>query len=216
MQQGGPSSPSVRLIFSNSLITDSKLVPLVQESTSFNWLMHDVRYCITSARQIGRWPCLWLTILSLYKKGSVFNHLVTGLRGKVYPQAIWMTDRFKEHCLVSQMAGRNFPVPSLLVIICMDALGPPRWIEPNEAPRLNDYIFFHKKKGVKKDKRANSYLGKFYLTLRQIKDGLEASRKLPEYIKKKWKEALWMEDDQATYISFAAANAAGVRKEAPV
>eukprot|EP01018_Ginkgo_biloba_P036619 Gb_28190 [translate_table: standard] len=31
-------------------------------------------------RRCPRSPCLWLTILPLYKKGSVFNHLVTGLR----------------------------------------------------------------------------------------------------------------------------------------
>eukprot|EP01018_Ginkgo_biloba_P019662 Gb_23016 [translate_table: standard] len=112
--------------------------------------------------------------------------------------------------------GKNFPMLSLLAVICMVAMSPPQWITPYEIPRLNAYTFLHKRKGVEKDRRANPYLGKFYLTLQQINDGLKATRRSPEYVKKQWKEALWIEEDQKTYISYATANVNGVRKEVPI
>eukprot|EP01018_Ginkgo_biloba_P022356 Gb_24318 [translate_table: standard] len=71
---------------------------------------------------------------------------------------------------------------------------------PDEAPRLNAYSQLHRKKGVKKDKRVDSYWGKFYLTLRQLNDGIEASKQLLEYIKKQWREALQAEDDRTMNI----------------
>eukprot|EP01018_Ginkgo_biloba_P037398 Gb_13507 [translate_table: standard] len=104
-------------------------------------------------------------------------------KGAMYTWALWVSDRFKEHCLVSHMFGHPFPMPSLLDVICMDALGSLEWIKPNETPRLNSYSPL-KRKGDTKDKRSDAYLEKVYLTLRQLNDGPERSRKLPEYMKK--------------------------------
>eukprot|EP01018_Ginkgo_biloba_P032375 Gb_29313 [translate_table: standard] len=106
----------------------------------------------------------------------------------MYAWALWVADRFKEHCLASQMFGRPFPMPSLLAIICMDALGPPGWIKPNEQPRLNAYSCLKRRREDAKDRGFDAYLGKVYLALRGLNDSPEKSRKLPEYIKKKWKE----------------------------
>eukprot|EP01018_Ginkgo_biloba_P018713 Gb_21683 [translate_table: standard] len=72
------------------------------------------------------------------------------------------------------------------------------------------------KKGAMKEKRTNAYLEKFYLTLRRPNDGLEASRKLPEYIKKQWREALWTKDNQTTYLSYVSANATGDRRQVSI
>eukprot|EP01018_Ginkgo_biloba_P036161 Gb_27868 [translate_table: standard] len=96
------------------------------------------------------------------------------VEGNVYAWAPWITDKFKEHCAASQMSDQNFPMPSLLAVICMDALGPPQWIRPNEAPRLNSYSHLHRKKGAIKEKRIDAYLEKFYLMLRKLNDGPEA------------------------------------------
>eukprot|EP01018_Ginkgo_biloba_P029965 Gb_40112 [translate_table: standard] len=57
-----------------SFVFNSLLIPLVQESARCN-----SNRCLEIGR-CPRWPCLWLTILCLYEKGCVFNHLVTGLR----------------------------------------------------------------------------------------------------------------------------------------
>eukprot|EP01018_Ginkgo_biloba_P004878 Gb_16203 [translate_table: standard] len=94
-----------------------------------------------------------------------------------YPWASWVVDKFKEHCVSSQMSGCNFPMPSLLVVICIEALGPSGWIQPDELPRLNSYSLLPKK-GVIRENTTDAYLA-----LRRLNNGPEASKKLPEYIK---------------------------------
>eukprot|EP01018_Ginkgo_biloba_P012207 Gb_40144 [translate_table: standard] len=86
------------------------------------------------------------------------------------------------------MFGCPFPMPSLLVVICMDALGLPKWINPDEQPRLNSYSHLKRKRGDTKHRVANAYLERFYLMLRRLNDGPERTKKLPEYIKKQWRE----------------------------
>eukprot|EP01018_Ginkgo_biloba_P037855 Gb_08116 [translate_table: standard] len=45
--------------------------------------------------------------------------------GTMYPWALWAADKFKEHCMASQMSGHNFPMPSLLTVICSVDRGRP-------------------------------------------------------------------------------------------
>eukprot|EP01018_Ginkgo_biloba_P036689 Gb_02901 [translate_table: standard] len=91
--------------------------------------------------------------------------------GTVYSWASWIEDKFKEHCLASETSGRNFPMPSLLAIVCMEALGPPGWIQLDELPRLNSYSRLQKK-GVIREKATYAYLA-----LRWLNEGPEAINK---------------------------------------
>eukprot|EP01018_Ginkgo_biloba_P017556 Gb_32421 [translate_table: standard] len=154
-----------------------KLFPRCEEAKVWNKSNGFIINCIT--QEGSKWASRFLIKrLVEIEANTYLSHQWASIaakltEGKVYAWAPWVTNIFKEHCAASQMAGRNFPMPSLLVVICMDALGLPRWIRLDEVPRLNAYLFLHKKKGVKKEKRTNFYLEKFYLTLRQINDGLE-------------------------------------------
>eukprot|EP01018_Ginkgo_biloba_P007231 Gb_41390 [translate_table: standard] len=69
----------------------------------------------------------------------------------------------------------------LWLTICMEALGPPAWIEPGPQPQLNLYLCLRMKKGDKKDKVATAYLGDFYTILRRLNDGPKRSKKVLEY-----------------------------------
>eukprot|EP01018_Ginkgo_biloba_P037783 Gb_23314 [translate_table: standard] len=103
--------------------------------------------------------------------------------------------------IAAKMYRRPFPMPCLVVVICMEALGPPGWTNPNEQPRLNSYSSLKRKRGDTKDRVDDAYLGRFYLMLRWLNDGPKRSKKLPEYIKKQWREAQWTKDDKTTYAS---------------
>eukprot|EP01018_Ginkgo_biloba_P020615 Gb_26576 [translate_table: standard] len=107
-------------------------------------------------------------------------------------------------------------MPYLVAVIYMDALSPPKWMCPSESPRLKAYSQLHRKKAAEKDKKLDSYLSRFYIALQQLNDGPEASKKLLEYIKKQWKEALWVEDGRVRYLSCIPAKEAGVGKKVPV
>eukprot|EP01018_Ginkgo_biloba_P024423 Gb_13293 [translate_table: standard] len=74
------------------------------------------------------------------------------VKGEIYAWVPWLADRFKEYYLASQMSECPFSIPSLLVVICIDALGPPRWINPNEQHRLNSYLCLRRKREDAKDK----------------------------------------------------------------
>eukprot|EP01018_Ginkgo_biloba_P012249 Gb_08086 [translate_table: standard] len=97
------------------------------------------------------------------------------------------------------ISGRPFLVPSLVATICMETLGLAAWIEPTSYPQLYLYARMQIRKGEEKDQNAMTYLGYFHTSLQN--DGLERSKKVPEYIKKQWRELQWMEDDKMTYAS---------------
>eukprot|EP01018_Ginkgo_biloba_P035027 Gb_27845 [translate_table: standard] len=123
--------------------------------------------------------------------------------GIVYSWASWIVDIFKEHCLALQMSRRNFPMPSLLVVMCMEALGPPRWIQPNETPRLNSYSRLKKKKkGDIRGKGTNAYLGKIYLTIQLLNDGLERMVNAPDDRRPVlvWPHSSWLEHTILAFI----------------
>eukprot|EP01018_Ginkgo_biloba_P010922 Gb_30932 [translate_table: standard] len=144
-----------------------------------NWITNEGAKCVArimAKRLIGIEANTYLS----HQWAAVVAKVV---EGTVYAWASWVADRFEEHCLASQMFGHPFLMPSLLAIICMDALGPLGWIEPDEQPQLNSYWRLKRKRGDAKDKGSDAYLGKVYLTLQQLNDGLERSRKLPKYIK---------------------------------
>eukprot|EP01018_Ginkgo_biloba_P002173 Gb_13837 [translate_table: standard] len=127
--------------------------------------------------------------------------VVKVIEGRLYTRFPWLVDRFKKHCLASQMFRHPFPMPSLLVIICMDALGPLRWINPDDQPQLNSYLRLRRKRGDTKDKVDSAYLGRIYLMLWWLNDGPKRSRKLLENIKKQRIEVWWIEDDETVYVS---------------
>lgn len=82
------------------------------------------------------------------------------------------------------MSGHSFPMPLLVVVIYMEALGPPKWIKINYFPQLNVYSLMYRKKGEKKDNITIVYLGNFYSSLRRLNDRPKRSNKLLDYIKK--------------------------------
>eukprot|EP01018_Ginkgo_biloba_P024062 Gb_29656 [translate_table: standard] len=63
-----------------------------------------------------------------------------------YAWAPWLAKELKEYYISSQMSGHPFPMPLLVTVIYMEALGPLGWIEPNACPCLNLYSQLHKKK----------------------------------------------------------------------
>eukprot|EP01018_Ginkgo_biloba_P007122 Gb_17051 [translate_table: standard] len=75
--------------------------------------------------------------------------------GTLYAWAPWLADRFKEHCIASQMFGHPFPMPSLLVVICMDALGPLKWTNLDDQPRLNSYSRLKRKRRCRASSETN-------------------------------------------------------------
>eukprot|EP01018_Ginkgo_biloba_P018825 Gb_05054 [translate_table: standard] len=174
------------------------------------------------ARPMGREGAKWAAKIIARRligveASTYLSHLwvavaVKAAEGMVYAWALWIADRFKEHSLASQMFGCPFLMPSLLVVICMDALGPLTWIKPNEQPQLNSYSCLKRRRGDCKDQGADAYLGKIYLMLWSLNDGPERSKKLPEYIKKQWREVQWMKDDQITYASLMLVNALDDKK----
>eukprot|EP01018_Ginkgo_biloba_P037461 Gb_34792 [translate_table: standard] len=97
--------------------------------------------------------------------------------GHLYAWAPWLANKLEDHCTTLQMSRHPFPMPSLVATICMEALGPPRWIEPRPQPRLNLYLRLQRRKGDKKDKVATTYLGNFYTTLRWLNDGSEKNKR---------------------------------------
>eukprot|EP01018_Ginkgo_biloba_P005640 Gb_23166 [translate_table: standard] len=111
-------------------------------------------------------------------------------KGTIYAWAPWVANKLKEYCLASQMFGCPFPMPSLVVVICIDALGPLGWINPDDQPQLNSYSRLKGRRGDTKDKAANAYLGRFYLMLWRLNDGREKSKKFPKYIKMQWRDEI--------------------------
>eukprot|EP01018_Ginkgo_biloba_P025492 Gb_00352 [translate_table: standard] len=77
-----------------------------------------------------------------HKWASIAFKVAAGL---TYVWALWFAKKLKDQCRVSQMAGCPFPMPSLVAVICMEALGPPNWINPISHPRLNLYSRFRVK-----------------------------------------------------------------------
>eukprot|EP01018_Ginkgo_biloba_P030367 Gb_28964 [translate_table: standard] len=55
-----------------------------------------------------------------------------------------------------------------------------------------------------------------HVVLRQLNDGPKASKKMPKYIKKQWREIQWTKDDQATYASVIVANVPDNKRLVPV
>eukprot|EP01018_Ginkgo_biloba_P032155 Gb_21144 [translate_table: standard] len=64
---------------------------------------------------------------------------------------------------------------------------------------------------------SNTYLShQWAVVAAKLNDGCERSRKLPEYVKKQWREVQRMKDDQATYASLIVANAPDDKRLVPV
>eukprot|EP01018_Ginkgo_biloba_P015257 Gb_30136 [translate_table: standard] len=67
------------------------------------------------------------------------------------------------------------------------ALGSPNWVNPISQPRLNLYSRLRTRK-EERDREAFRYLGNSYTTLHHLNDGPDKGNRLPEYIKKQWRE----------------------------
>eukprot|EP01018_Ginkgo_biloba_P011780 Gb_39283 [translate_table: standard] len=124
-------------------------------------------------------------------------------------RSFWVTEESEDHLGIYAQEWERFVAMKdrgqhnleYLLLERSRALGPPKWVDPISEPKLNLYSRLQIRKGGEKDNEALTYLGNLYTTLCHLNDRPNRGNKLPEYVKKQWKELCWAKDDKKTYAS---------------